>query len=122
MLFRSPGYYITNYGKIYSTLTHNWIEGKLKPPYYYAIELYCNGVKYKQYIHTIVGRNFLPEYQPGLNILHKNENLSYPEINYYTNLWVGNDKDNTVDRCKKGRSGGWMVGKIYDGILQTGGL
>lgn len=115
-----PGYYITNFGKIYSTYTHSWIEGRLKSPYYYSIELYSKGVKYKQYIHTLVGRSFLLEYKQGLHILHKDETLPYPQINYYNNLWVGNCNDNVKDRCKKGRSGGWMIGKIYDGILQTG--
>lgn len=117
-----PGYYISNYGKIYSIITHNWIGGKFKSPYYYSVDLYLEGKKYKQYIHTLVGRNFLSDYKPGLNILHKNENLPYPEINYYNNLWVGNSKNNVLDRCKKGRSGGWMKGKVYEGILQTGVL
>lgn len=115
-----PGYYITNFGRIYSIHTHRWMEGKFKPPYYYFVELYLNGIKHKQHIHTLVGRNFLPEYKKGLFILHKDETLPYPEINFYNNLWVGNNKENTLDRCNKGRSGGWMKGKKYNGILQTG--
>jgi len=115
-----PGYYITNYGKVYSTFAHSWIEGRFKSPYYYSIELYFEGMKYKQYIHTLVGRSFLPEYKLGVHILHKNETLPYPQINYCSNLWVGNCADNVKDRCKKGRSGGWMIGRIYDGVLQTG--
>jgi hypothetical protein len=45
---------------------------------------------------------------------------SIPEINYLDNLWVGTCKDNNVDRCEKGRSGGWMVVKKYNEVLQTG--
>jgi hypothetical protein len=114
------GYYITNQGKIYSIYAHKWTEGKYKFPYYYSVELYKNGIKFKQHIHTLIGRHFLKEYQKGMLILHKDETLPYPQINYPDNLWVGNCKDNNVDRCKKGRSGGWMIGKVYDGVLQTG--
>jgi hypothetical protein len=117
-----PGYYITTKGRIYSTYSHSWIIPNYKPPYYYTVILYNEGVRCKQHIHTLVGRNFLPEYEDGMWVLHIDETLQYPEINYPDNLWLGNSKDNNVDRCKKGRSGGWMIGKVCDGVLQTGTL
>jgi len=119
-IYGFPGYYITTEGRVYSTRSHRWIEGKYKSPYYYFVVLYKDNKKCKQHIHSLVGRNFLSEYERGMFILHKDETLPYPEINYLHNLWVGTCKDNNIDRCKKGRSGGWMVGKIYDGVLQTG--
>ena len=119
-IYGFPGYYITTEGRVYSTRSHRWIESKYKPPYYYFVVLYKDDKKCKQHIHSLVGRNFLSEYKRGMFILHKDETLPYPEINYLHNLWVGTCKDNNIDRCKKGRSGGWMVGKIYDGVLQTG--
>ena len=116
-----PGYWITNRGRIYSTKHKcGWMYGRRGKYYHYELSLYRDNKKYKQYIHTLVGRNFLPEYQEGLFILHRDETLPYPEINFPTNLWVGDDGDNNRDRCIKGRSGGWMKGKTYQGVIQTG--
>ncbi len=117
-----PGYYITNKGRVYSLHTKcGWMYGNRENSYHYSIYLYRdNKKKHKQYIHTLVGRNFLTEYKEGLFILHKDETLPYPEINFPTNLWVGDSGDNNRDRCKKGRSGGWMLGKNYQGTLQVG--
>jgi len=115
-----PGYWITNRGRIYSSYHNKWLYGRRGKYYHYELSLYRDNKKYKQYIHTLVGRNFLPEYQEGLFILHRDETLPYPEINFPTNLWVGDDGDNNRDRCIKGRSGGWMKGKTYQGVIQTG--
>jgi len=99
-----PGYYITNRGKLYSTKNHHcWLEGKPKPPYYYITHLYRDGKKTKQHIHTLVGRHFLPDWKEGLFILHREETLSYPEINFPENLWVGTQRDNVMDGVMKGR-------------------
>ncbi len=115
------GYFITNKGRLYSTHTNQWMKPKLKPPYYYSVWLfYSTGEKLHTYLHTLVGKHFLPEWEEGLFVLHKDETIPYPEINYPSNLWIGDGVDNNRDRCEKGRSGGWMKGKIYNGVLQTG--
>lgn len=116
-----PGYFITNKGRLYSTHTHQWMKPKHKPPYYYGVYLFDTSyTKTHTYIHTLVGKHFLPEWEEGLFVLHRDETIPYPEINYPSNLWVGDSGDNNRDRCEKGRSGGWMKGKTYNGVLQTG--
>lgn len=104
-----PGYYITSYGRVWSMKKYKFLsikkEGR-KNSYYYRVGISHNNIIYNYTIHTLVGRNFLPEYREGLCILHKEETLSYPEINYVENLWVGSMGDNIRDRDMKGRSRG----------------
>jgi hypothetical protein len=59
-------------------------------------------------VYQLVGRNFLNDYKNGMQILHKNENLNYPNINFLDNLYVGTQKDNIIDKNIKnrGRYGG----------------
>jgi hypothetical protein len=104
-----PGYYITSYGRVwgmkqYRFLTPNKVIHKqhTNNPYWKLGISISGKVKYYQ-LHTLVGRYFLPEYREGLCILHKEETLSYPEINYVENLWVGTKEDNNKDRDIKGR-------------------
>lgn len=113
------GYFITNKSRLYSTHTHQWMKPKHKPPYYYQVYLFDTSyTKIHTYIHTLVGRHFLPEWEEGLFVLHREETLPYPEINFPDNLWIGDSGDNNRDRCLKGRSGGFMKGRTYNGVLQ----
>ena len=96
-----PGYFITSYGRIWSMVTYKFMKpSKNKNNYQYHTTI---GNQEVVTIHTLVGRNFLPEYREGLFILHKEETLSYPEINYVSNLWVGTNSDNMKDSYRKGR-------------------
>ena len=103
-----PGYFITTFGRVYSTHQHQWIKLAVKEPYYYQFSLYLEGKRKKCYSHTLVGRTFLPEWEEGLFILHRDETLSYPEINHPENLWAGTQKDNVLDAMKKERQAGWV--------------
>lgn len=97
-----PGYFITTRGRVWSSMRWNFLTLNSTDKYYYSMRIGGReGITYN--IHTLVGRNFLPEYREGLLILHKEETLSYPEINYVENLWVGTKKDNSVDMYRKGR-------------------
>ena len=98
-----PGYYVTTFGRVYSTHQHQWIKLGFLSPYYYQFSLYLEGERKKCYSHTLVGRSFLPDWEEGLFILHRDETLSYPEINHPDNLWVGTQKDNVNDAMMKGR-------------------
>lgn len=114
-----PGYYITTRGRVWSARSSRFLTPQkqktyadkrrgYKPPahnrYFYSVCIMVGGGKYvAPRIHTLVGRAFLPEYREGLFILHKEETLPYPQINYVENLWVGNNKDNMEDMWRKGR-------------------
>ncbi len=98
-------YFVTTYGRVFSNHTGCWLKPyhiptTYQPPYYYRVGI---GGGKEKYLHTLVGRTFLPEYQEGLFILHRDENLPYPEINFLSNLWVGTNSENQLDRYAKGR-------------------
>jgi hypothetical protein len=90
---------ISNKGRLYNTKTKRFRKPRNTPGTYYY---YFGGVEGKTYeTHSLVGRHFLPH--TGGLILHKEENLSYPEINFVENLWVGTESDNAKDAFSKGR-------------------
>lgn len=100
------GYFVTDKGRVYSTISNRWLKDllmtatKRRPnPYTYQVKL--DG--YSTHIHTLVGRHFCEGYQPGLNILHKDETLPYPQINYADNLYIGTQADNNRDKFQKKR-------------------
>ena len=72
-------------------------------PYTWEIKLWKDGKNHSTHIHTLVGRHFCEDYKQGLFILHKDETLPYPQINYLPNLFVGTQKDNVDDKFAKGR-------------------
>jgi hypothetical protein len=103
-----PGYFITNKGRVWSNRgkgnRSKWLTPTKSKRYYWCVTLYdINNKRKGLKIHTLVGRHFLNEYKSGLFILHKNENLNYPEINYLKNLWVGTNRDNIIDMYSKNR-------------------
>ena len=101
----SPGYYITNKGRVFSLETYSFQTPCLtnKNSYYYSVRYGPRNKTPKTPLHTLVGRHFLPEYKEGLWILHKDEELPFPEINWVDNLFVGTPTDNNKDTIQKGR-------------------
>ena len=96
-----PQYSISNYARVWSSLRGgNLIRAYYHHTYVHRVKL---GRKYQRKLHTLVGRAHLPEYKEGLYILHKDETLSYPQIHYADNLWVGTHQDNMTDMATKGR-------------------
>ena len=114
-----PLYFITNRGRVFSLNTYSWCEGGNNQEYYTLVTIRdSEGNRYTTTIHSLVGKHFLDNWEEGVCILHKDETLPYPEINYVENLWIGTKGDNNRDRCLKGRSGGFMKGRTYKGVLQ----
>lgn len=105
-----PGYFITDKGRLYSTNSQRWIKSRLmcktkrrQNPYTYEVKLWKDKRNHSTHIHTLVGRHFCEGYEEGLYILHRDETLPYPQINYKENLFVGTQKDNNKDKLTKGR-------------------
>ena len=98
-------YFVTDKGRVWSMRTWKWLSifqcVTGHTTYYYGVNMNTT----HHYIHQVVGRTFLPEYKEGLHILHKDETLCYPNINYLDNLWVGTHQDNMTDMSNKGRQG-----------------
>ena len=99
-----PGYFITTKGRVWSSVKGKgrWLSYYKQGKYYWGVMI---GGKERgnKIIHQLVGRNFLKEYKSGMQILHKNENLNYPDINFLDNLYVGTQKDNIIDKNIKNR-------------------
>ena len=103
-----PGYFITTKGRVWSNRgkgnRSKWLTPTKGKKYYWCVTLWdVNNKRKGLKIHTLVGRHFLNEYKSGLLILHKDENLGCPEINYLENLWVGTNQDNIMDMYSKNR-------------------
>jgi len=94
-----PEYLITNRGRVWSNISDRWLKPGKFNLYYHRVNM---GGRL-QLLHTLVGRHFLPEYEEGLCILHKDETLPYPNVNFVENLWVGTHQQNAEDRERKGR-------------------
>lgn len=113
MLPEYPGYFITTRGRVWISKKKRWASINkektyqdkrrknipINKRYYHRV----NVCKTSTRVHILVGRYFLQNYKPGMFILHKEETLSYPEINYLENLWVGTNSDNMKDMWKKRR-------------------
>ena len=113
MLPNHPGFFITTRGRVWIEKKKRWASTSQEKTYhdkrrknfpsntrYYSK---VNIGKTCTRIHILVGRYFLPEYETGKFILHKDETLLYPEINYVENLWVGDNSDNMKDMWGKKR-------------------
>tara|TARA_B100001059_G_C17715321_1_gene517670 strand:- start:352 stop:930 length:579 start_codon:yes stop_codon:yes gene_type:complete len=98
------GYFVTSKGRIWSPSLYRWLTPTPAKNYYWTVNMKINGKYTPQTIHKLVGRLFLNGYRKGLHICHKKEYLSYPEINYSDNLFVGTHADNMNDMREKGRS------------------
>ena len=100
-----PQHFITNRGRVWSSYYWRWAKPSNTRSYYWRTSLtnHQTFVRKFYHLHTLVGRHFLPEWEEGLFILHKDENLSFPEINWVENLWVGTPQENVLDAYQKGR-------------------
>ena len=96
-------YYITSYGRIFNTRDYKFLKLTKNRKYYAHAVLQQNHHRQTIHIHIAVGRMFLPDYKPGLLILHKDETLPFDEVNRVSNLWAGTHKENTQDMLRKGR-------------------
>lgn len=99
-----PGYFITTKGRVWSSVKGKgrWLSQYKQSQYYWGV-MFGGKSRGNKLVHQLVGRNFLKEYKDGLNILHKDEALDYPNINFLDNLYVGTAKDNVIDKHIKNR-------------------
>jgi len=99
-----PGYYITTKGRVWSDKTYDFLTPSPQGSYYWVVRCW-NGTKWEKcYIHQLVGRHFLP-WEEGLCVLHKDEELPFPEINFLSNFFLGTMEDNSKDNRNKNRQG-----------------
>lgn len=97
-----PDYSVTTEGRIYSHYTNKFLKPS-RDRDYHKVHLRVDGKSYMKHIHILVGRAYLPEYKEGLNILHIDETLPYPQRHSLANLRVGTQSENITDMYNKGR-------------------
>ncbi len=92
-----PDYYVTNRGRVFSMFAYKWQSIGKKFNYYFGVTLNRKG----KFIHTLVGRHFLPDWQEGLLVCHRDETLPFPELNFVDNLWAGTPSETPKMVSKK---------------------
>ena len=113
-----PGYFITTKGRVWSSIKGKgrWLSLYKQWNYYWGVMI--GGRKGgNKLIHQLVGRNFLKEYKNGMQILHKDETLKYPNVNFLDNLYLGTQQHNIIDKNIKNR--GNYKGKSHLTIKQV---
>ena len=100
-------YVISNKGRV-----KNIKSGVLKRPTPSNKLYYHHGYKFQRTkneptegssVSTLVGRHFLPDYEEGMYILHRNEDLPFPEVHFVENLRVGSQSENIQEMYDRGR-------------------
>ena len=106
-----PQYLISNRGQVYSVRSKRFLGTPPMPPCKghtnpnkYLVKLCVDKKRHSTMVHTLVGRHFLEDYEEGKLILHKDETLPFPDINFVENLWCGTQSDNRKDCVSKGRT------------------
>jgi hypothetical protein len=113
MLPDYPGFFVTTRGRVWIEKKKRWAstseektyhdKRRENPPRNKRYYTRVNIGKYSTRMHILVGRYFLSEYKTGKFILHKDETLPYPKINYIENIRVGDNSSNMKDMWDKGR-------------------
>jgi len=110
-----PDYLISNKGRVYSLKSNRWLNPSCSVGnrYYHRVCVRKNGKNFLLYVHILVGKHFLSNYTPDMCILHRDETLSYPQIHFVENLWVGSHADNMQDMMRKGRGRSGMKNRRH---------
>ena len=69
----SPFHYISDGGRVYSTIQHKWLKTFVTKNGYENIDLHCNNHRIRKQIHRLVAEAFLPNPQCLPEVNHKNE-------------------------------------------------
>lgn len=97
-----PGYWVSDYGRVYSELTRKFIYGSPNPKTgYIDFSLKCNGVRHRAYLHQLVAEAFIDNYNDGYLVRHMDDT---PSNNMPWNLKWGTDYDNAHDCINAGRA------------------
>ena len=97
-------YKVSNFGKVLTYLYGEWkpkAQYKTRSGYMYAT-LYSKKKKWQGGVHILVAKEFVPGYQPGLEVNHKDLNKLN---NRYDNLeWVTHQKNQQHQFTKKDKN------------------
>lgn len=95
-----PGYWVSNYGRLYSTYKNNFIYGTpIGKCGHIDVSLRKNGERCHAYLHTLVARAFVNNPHGGTLVRHMDNN---PSNNIAWNLKWGTNYDNIHDCIDSG--------------------
>ena len=98
-----PGYFLFEDGRVYRTPSSKTKGGFLKMSEVRpCLHRYCIGRK-KYFVHRLVGRYYLEDFDEKLNVCHKDETLPLDKLHHKDNLWMGTQQENVTDCWNKGR-------------------
>ena len=90
-----PGYYISNRGRIYSSISESFIEGTPNiRSGHIDLSLKSNGKRVHKYTHRMVAEAFIPNPKKLPIVRHLDD---CPNNNYFENLAWGTQQDNIND-------------------------
>lgn len=98
-----PSYYITSKARLFSLNKYDWVV----PKPHKNDERYETYVRINRQINVLsrlVGKHFLADFDESLFVLHKDEDLPFPNVHFPSNLFMGTIHDNSMDMVRKGRS------------------
>lgn len=99
-----PNYFVTSKARVWSNIRQRWlIPTQDKGTYYHNTRLTHNGKTRAFTLHQLVGQHFLEGWSNDRLVLHKKEELAYPEIHSVENLYLGDKKRNIIDCMEKER-------------------
>lgn len=95
-----PGYMVSDYGRVWSIKTHQFIKVKPMDSHgHLGVCLYVNGKCYYEYIHRLMAKAFIPNPCEHNIVRHLDD---IPNNNDLNNLAWGTQKDNQRDSIKNG--------------------
>lgn len=109
--FLNKNYFISEYGDVYSLKRKKFLKPYIDKDGYKRCDIYINGKQKHIKIHKIVYLTFVNSNYKG-QINHRDDNKFN---NHYSNLYVGNQKENIKDCFNNNhRIGNIKLLKIYD--------
>ena len=94
-------YDISNEGKVRNRKTGRILKTNISEKGYERVSLSENGVSKTRSIHTLVAETYIPDYEVGMGVMHKDDN---PLNNHVDNLELGTKSDiarRSYDRGRK---------------------
>lgn len=95
-----PSYDISDEGKVRNRKTGRILKTNISEKGYERVSLSENGVSKTRSIHTLVAETYIPDYEVGMGVIHKDNN---PLNNHADNLELGTKSDIARSSYDRGR-------------------
>lgn len=108
----NENYYISADGDVYSCITNTILKHYIDHDGYHRVDIYIDHKPKHIKVHKLVYISWIGPIPKGMQINHIDDNKDH---NHYSNLYLGNQKENINDCIKNlHRVGNYISLKIYD--------